>query len=68
MYTERELCILLMGGAGTYMILSVHGLPSDYWAVVTGAWAYGLIGGWMCYGKEIMKPFSKNERLRTPKI
>jgi hypothetical protein len=34
-------------------------LPSDYWNVIAGAWAYGLIGGWLCYGDDVLKYFSK---------
>jgi hypothetical protein len=58
-FSFDDLWLIAMGGCGMYLVLSFQGLPSDYWNVIAGAWAYGLIGGWLCYGDDVLKYFSK---------
>jgi len=47
--TLEQTKYVLLGGAGMWMLLSFTGHPMEYWHVITGAWAYGLIGAWIGY-------------------
>jgi len=54
----KELQLILIGGSGMYLIDSLFGVSPDYWAVCTGAWAYGLLCAWYHYPEE----FDINQR------